>query len=148
MDRAGAVRPPSFPRRGRRKFAADRPAQTRLEALVDAWEGLIGEEDAEEEVGALERFAPPLERLGPPLERLGNARAGAVAALARTLDCPADPNAVATLARRWTMPDAAQSVAVRLPRALRPLLILANAPPSGAGLGALLRTVRLGMFGR
>ena len=109
-------------------FESERDA---LEALVDAWEGFIGEEG---EAGAL--------------ERLGDARGGAVAALARTLDCAADPDAIATLARRWTMPAAAPSVAVRLPRALRPLLILANAPPSGTGLAAMLLTVRLGMFGR
>ena len=102
-----------------------------LEALIDGWEGLIGEEV---EAGAL--------------ERLGDARAEAVAALARVLDCAADRSAIATLARRWTMPDGARSGPVRLPRALRPLVILANAPPSGAGVVALLRTVRLGMFGR
>ena len=102
-----------------------------LEALVDGWEGSIGEEA---DAGAL--------------DRLGDARAGAVAALARTLDCPVDRDAIASLARRWTMPDAAQSAAVRLPRAVRPLMILANAPPSGAGLVALLRIVRLGMLGR
>lgn len=102
-----------------------------LAALVDAWEGLIDEESRTD-----------------ALARLGDARAGAVAALARVLGCPADPGAIAALARRWTMPDAAQSAVVRLPRALRPLMILAHAPPSGAGLAALLRTVRLGMFGR
>lgn len=107
------------------------PERAALEALVDAWEGLIDDE-AREDARA----------------RLAQARAGAVAALARTLDCPADPNAIATLARRWTIPDAARSETVLVPRALRPLLILANAPPSGAGLGALLRTVRLGMLGR
>ena len=109
-------------------FDSERAA---LEALVDAWEGLI---DEHEEADAL--------------ERLGNARAGAVAALARVLDCPADRSAIATLARRWTMPDAARSESAHVPRALRPLLILANAPPSGAGLAAMLRIVRLGMFGR
>ena len=110
-------------------FDSERDA---LEALVDAWEGLIGAE--EEEAGAFQRLA--------------DARANGIAALARTLDCPADPNAIAALARRWTMPDSPQSATVRLPRALRPLLILADAPPSGGGLGALLRTVRLGMLGR
>ena len=110
-----------------------------LEALVDAWEGLIGEEGEGEVEGELEPDA---------LERLGEARADAIAALARTLACAADPGAIATLARCWTMPDAQMSAAVRLPRALRPLVILANAPPSGAGPAAMLRTVRLGMFGR
>ena len=113
-------------------FDAERVA---LETLVDAWESVIGEEGEGE--------------LGPgALERLGEARAGAVAALARTLDCAADPGVIATLARCWTMPEAQMSAAVRLPRALRPLLILANAPQSGAGPAAMLRTVRLGMFGR
>ena len=113
-------------------FDAERVA---LETLVDAWESVIGEEGEGE--------------LGPgALERLGEARAGAVAALARTLACAADPGAITTLARCWTMPEAQMSAAVRLPRALRPLLILANAPQSGAGPAAMLRTVRLGMFGR
>ena len=113
-------------------FDAERVA---LETLVDAWESVIGEEGEG--------------KLGPgALERLGEARAGAVAALARTLACAADPGAIATLTRCWTMPEAQMSAAVRLPRALRPLIILANAPQSGAGPAAMLRTVRLGMFGR
>ena len=107
-----------------------------LEALVDAWEGLIDEEG----------------RTDARVE-LSHARAGAVAALARTLSCAADHDAIAALTRRWTMPDSATLAnaalaKARVPRALRPLVILADAPPSGAGLGALLRIVRLGMLGR
>ena len=103
-----------------------------LESLVDAWEGLIGDE-----AGA------------PDMAALGDARAGAVAGLARTLNCVADPAAMAALARRWSLPDVAQPVPARLPRALRPLLILANLPrPDEAGPLALLRILRLGLFGR
>ena len=103
-----------------------------LESLVDAWEGLIGDE-----AGA------------PEMAALGDARANAVAGLARTLNCVADPAAMAALARRWSLPDVAQPVPARLPRALRPLLILANLPrPDEAGPLALLRILRLGLFGR
>ena len=103
-----------------------------LESLVDAWEGLIGDE-----AGA------------PEMAVLGDARAGAVAGLARTLNCVADPAAMAALAQRWSLPGLPQPVSARLPRALRPLLILANLPrPDEAGPLALLRILRLGLFGR
>lgn len=103
-----------------------------LEALVDAWEGLIGEEAGL--VG---------------MDRLADARAGVVVALARMAGCATDRAAVEILARRWTMRDGPQPKAVRLPRALRPLVILANLPrSSNAGPKALLRIVRLGLFGR
>lgn len=111
------------------RFDGERPA---LEALVDAWEGLIGGEAAVNET-----------------DRLAQARAGAVAALARISDCPVNGGAIEVLARRWTVPDAAQAETVRLPRALRPLVILANLPRSSdAGPLAMLRIVRLGLFGR
>ena len=111
------------------RFDGERPA---LEALVDAWEGLIGGETDE-----------------PEMDRLAQARAGAVAALARVSDCPANADAIEVLARRWTGSDAAQADTVRLPRALRPLAILANLPRSSdAGPWAMLRIVRLGLFGR
>lgn len=111
------------------RFDGERPA---LEALVDAWEGLIDGEAAVNET-----------------DRLAQARAGAVAALARISDCPANGGAIEVLARRWTVPDAAQAETVRLPRALRPLVILANLPRSSdAGPLAMLRIVRLGLFGR
>ena len=110
------------------RFDAERAA---LAALVDGWEGLIGEEADE-----------------AAFERLALARAGAVAALARVVHCPVEPNALAAVARRWTLPGA-PSVSARLPRALRPLVVLANLPrPDEAGPLALLRIVRLGMFGR
>ena len=103
-----------------------------LEALIDGWEGLI---DAEVDGGALTRLA--------------DARAGAVAALARIVGCAADPQAIATLARQWTLPGEGAGAAIRLPRALRPLPILANLPDSArSGPMALLRLARLGMFGR
>ncbi|QGN53809.1 squalene/phytoene synthase family protein [Novosphingobium sp. Gsoil 351] len=109
-------------------FDGERPA---LEALIDGWEGLVGD-DADENA----------------LARLVEARTGAVAALARVIGCPVDGLAIAASARRWTMPCAAIAVQ-RLPRALRPLLILANLPPAEeVGALALLRIVRLGMFGR
>ena len=116
-----------------KSFDGERAA---LEALVDGWEGLI---DAEADGGALARLA--------------DARAGAVAALARIVarivGCVADPQAIATLARQWTLPGEGAGAAIRLPRALRPLLILANLPdPAHSGPMALLRLVRLGMFGR
>ena len=103
-----------------------------LEALVDGWEGLI---DAEAD--------------GGELSRLAEARADAVAALARIFGCVSDLQTIATLARQWTLPRQGASAAIRLPRALRPLLILANLPaPAQSGPKALLRIVRLGMLGR
>ena len=109
-------------------FDAERAA---LEALVDGWEGLIGEGH-----GQAER------------DMLAEARAGAVAALARLLGSAVDPDAIAALAHRWTKPGT-QPAVIRLPRALRPLVILANLPaPDDAGPLALLRIVRLGILGR
>lgn len=121
--------------RGEPLLAALAPFDTEraaLEALVDAWEGLTGEED------------------GPiGMDRLAAARAGGVAALARIAGCAVDRAAVETLAQAWTMPDRVEAKAVRLPRALRPLVILANLPrPSESGALAMLRIVRLGLFGR
>ena len=102
-----------------------------LETLIDCWEAMIDEEPGE---GAF--------------ERLVEARGGAVAALARLLSSRADPRAIAALARQWTRPGA-QAATPRLPRALRPLLILANPPhPGEAGPRAIMRIVRLGLFGR
>ena len=110
-------------------FDAERAA---LEMLVDGWEGLIGDD-----VGTAETA------------RLAAARAGAVAALARIADCPADRAAIEGLTRRWTLPDGERAQGLRLPRALRPLVILANLPrPAEAGPLALLRIVRLGLLGR
>ena len=108
-----------------------------LEALVDAWEGMVDEEPGE---GAFDRLA--------------EARGGAIAALARVLSSRADPQAIAALARQWTRPGAHTATprlprAPHLPRTLRPLLVLANLPrPDQAGPRAMLRIVRLGLFGR
>ena len=111
-----------------KSFDGERAA---LEALVDGWEGLIDDTGSGE------------------LSRLAAARAGAVAALARIVGCAVDPQTIATLAQQWTLPGEGKAKAVRLPRALRPLLILANLPdPAQSGPMALLRIVRLGMLGR
>lgn len=110
-------------------FDSERAA---LEALVDGWEGLI---DAEAGSGEFSRLA--------------EARAGAVAALARVVGCAVDLADIAILTRQWTLPGEGASAAIRLPRALRPLLILANQPdPAQSGAMALLRIVRLGLLGR
>lgn len=111
-----------------KSFDGERAA---LEVLVDGWEGLI------DDAG------------GGELSRLAEARAGAVAALARIIGCAVDPQTIATLSRQWTLPGEGAAKAVRLPRALRPLVILANLPdPAQSGPIALLRIVRLGMLGR
>ena len=66
----------------------------------------------------------------------------------RVLSSRADPQAIAALARRWTRPGA-HTATPHLPRALRPLLVLAHLPhPDEARLRAMLRIVRLGLFGR
>ena len=122
-------------------FDAERGA---LEALVDAWEALIG--------GTPEPSA---------LAALGGARAGALLALARVLGCDAPPTAIQALARRWTLGELARDApgdrspgSSGLPRAMHPLAILAElAADRGAqGLGqrmrGLLRIIRLGMTGR
>lgn len=124
-----------------------------LGALVDGWEGLVGGEgDA------------------AALARLVAARVGVVVALARMLGCPSSCDAVAAMARQWALADlavmldrpeardlaaAAQTPTVRLPREMRPLVILAGMshmshaqPNGGHGVRALLRIVRLGLLGR
>jgi phytoene synthase len=112
-----------------RPFDGEREA---LEALVDAWEGTIARENKEAELAAL-----------------AAARSGAVGALGRVIGCKADPGPVMALARQWTYPGAEAGRSDRLPRALRPLVILANLPAlSQGGLPALARIVRLGMVGR
>ena len=102
-----------------------------LEALVDGWEAMLGGDDGED-----------------GCDTLVDARTRAVTALARLVDCNAEPQAIAAHVRRWTKPGA-QAALVRLPRALRPLVILAHLPRrDDAGLLALARIVRLGMLGR
>lgn len=111
-----------------RPFDGERAA---LEALIDAWEGLIDEEAGE---GAMTALA--------------EARAAAVGALARVLSSPADVRAIGALARRWTVPGIGID-APWVPRALRPLVVLADLPrPGEAGPVAFLRIVRLGLLGR
>jgi phytoene synthase len=112
-----------------RRFDGERAA---LEALVDGWEGLIDDEAGD---GAL--------------THLGQARASVVAALARIVGCAIEPAALVALARRWTLAEQSPSSPIRLPRAMRPLIVLANQPdPAQVGPLALLRIVRLGMLGR
>ena len=128
----------------------ERPA---LEGLVDGWERLVGGDPDPSDIA-----------------ELAGARAEAVLALARLLGCAARMDAVAAMARYWALADlahtlgsneardlaaAAETRAARLPRALRPLIILMDLPrwgevqsADGSGLRALLRIVRLGMVGR
>ena len=122
-------------------FDAERGA---LEALVDAWEGLIG--------GTPEASA---------LAALAGARAAALLALARVLGCDAPPAAVQALAHRWTLGELGRDalgdrppIPPGLPRAMRPLVIVVEfAADRGArslrqGVRGLLRIIRLGMTGR
>jgi len=121
-------------------FDADRAA---LEALVDAWETLVGGQPDPNSLAAL-----------------GDARAGALSALARLLRCDVADAALSALAQRWTLAELAGSLGgerpvARLPRAMRPLAILAelagnsDLPRSGtAGLRRLWRIIRLGTLGR
>ena len=128
-----------------------------LIALVDGWEAMLGE-------------APLADTA---LAALAEGRASAAAALAQV--CGATPHVgeVARLARGWGLGDLAAHVShpderaaavamladhdwtpARLPRALRPLVVLhglARRQREGAdrlGLGALLSAMRLGIFGR
>lgn len=118
-----------------------------LAPLVDAWEALLTE---------------------PPVDAAAFAagRAAALAALARELG--ADPAMVGPFARDWALADLALEwelaaaapvtpVAGSLPRAMRPLAVLAGvtrraAARGGAGAlytpGAWLAAVRIGLFGR
>ena len=120
------------------------PERRALEALVDAWEALVGDTP---EPSAL--------------AGLGGARAGALLALARVLGCEAPPAAIEALARRWTLgelaPDAPgdrSPVPSGLPRAMRPLAIMAelagerHAMTPHERMRGLLRIMRLGMTGR
>ena len=115
-----------------------------LEVLVDGWEQLLGEADA------------------AALANLAEARAQAVVALARILGCEDALDDVIAAARAWSRHDlegnlsevpgaVSGSRAVRLPRPLRPLAILAGlaAQDDGAhGVRGFLRIVRLGLLGR
>ena len=133
------------------------PHRAGLIPLVDGWEALLGE--------------APLP--GGGLSALAEGRASAVAALASL--CGAENHAAiaARLARGWGLGDLATHVShpderatalalmatqdwapARLPRAMRPLVVLHGfaRPRRGArqaaGFGALIGAVRLGIFGR
>ena len=105
-----------------------------LSDLVDAWERTVGEPDAPQAVAA--------------------ARAGAIAALARLVGARVELDAIALAVRRWTLSEMRRELPPgggmpRLPRALRPLSVLA-AMEDGAAHGpwAFARLVRLGLLGR
>lgn len=132
-------------------------SRSALSALIDGWEALLGE-------------APLAEAM---LAQFAQGRADACAALARRLTPAADPQEAARAGRNWALVDLATRVShpeerarglglasrqdwrrPRLGRALRPLLVLhglAERGKSGAGLvsgpAALVRAVRLGLFG-
>lgn len=113
-----------------------------LEGLVDGWEGLVGSD--------LDRAAIPA---------CAEARVAALMALERLLGGNS-AEAVEAVARRWALADLALRLgeeapdvpapAVRLPRAMRPLVVLDGLvrQDGAAGWRALARTMRLGMLGR
>ena len=113
-----------------------------LERLVDGWEGLVGVE--------LDRAAIPA---------CAEARVTALVALDRLTGGSA-AEAVATVARSWALADLTQRLgedrefaarhSIRLPRAMRPLVVLDGLarPGGGSGWRALGRTIRLGLLGR
>lgn len=129
-----------------RPFDSERGA---LEGLIDGWEGLCGDE------------AEPGD-----IARLTEARAAAIAALARLANVPEQAGTISMMAHRWASADLAvrlerpvdpnpaassRSEVVRLPRAMRPLTImddLALHSQDSHRLGTLLRIVRLGLLGR
>ena len=121
-------------------FDPERPA---LEALVDGWEQMIGQPDE------------------AALANLVEARAHAVVALAHILGCRDRDDEVSAAARAWSRRDlasgpngsrsaAGRAAAIRLPRSMRPLVILtalAEQGDSAHGLRGFLRIVRLGLLG-
>ena len=111
-----------------------------LEGLVDGWERTIGGDPSDDERA-----------------RCVAARTDAVVALSRLLGC--EGAEVAPAARDWAQADLALRLGEgadarlplrRLPRAMRPLAILAELAgrPAGSGLRRFARIVRLGMIGR
>ena len=124
-----------------RGWDAERAA---LEGLVDGWEGLVGFD--------LDRSA---------IAVCAQRRAAARVALDRLLGGKA-VEAVGIVAQRWALVDLAERLgepepeltspvaAVRLPRAMRPLVVLDGLARYGNGSAwsALARTIRLGMIGR
>lgn len=113
-----------------------------LEGLVDGWEKLVGFD--------LERAA---------IAECAERRAAALVALDRMMGGDA-AEAVGVVARRWALFDLAArlgepqpeipSTSVRLPRAMRPLVVLDGLARGGGGAAwrEAARTMRLGMFGR
>jgi 15-cis-phytoene synthase len=130
----------------------------RLVPLVDAWESLLGE--------------APLPR--ETIAEFAEGRAQALAGLATALGRPEAARPGAQMGRRWALADLSlhvrhpqerEHVAAliaaegrnrpRLPREMRPLVVLhglamrdLRRPRDKAGMGALLATLRLGIFGR
>ncbi|MDZ4306459.1 squalene/phytoene synthase family protein [Allopontixanthobacter sp.] len=138
-------------------WAGEEPA---LRALVDGWEELLTD--------------PPLP--DSAAENFAEGRAAAFAAIARLAGVDDGQGAVSLAARRWALADLAAKTSasderagvvaiglalgsdpVRLPRAMRPLLVLdglartslaAGGAPLMQGRRNLLSTMRLGLFGR
>jgi 15-cis-phytoene synthase len=130
----------------------------RLVPLVDGWEAMLGE--------------APLPR--EPLAAFAEGRALALAGLAAGLKLPAAAEDAKLVGRSWALADLAlrlshsderaqvgslitaeQDDRPRLPRAMRPLVVLHGLAVrdlgrgnEGSGMGALLATLRLGIFGR
>ena len=122
--------------------------------LVDGWEELLGE--------------APLPRSA--IAGFAEGRAQALAGLATVLGHAASADDTAHLGKRWALADLAGNLshaeeldhvaalvraedvrAVRLPRALRPLVVLhglAVKDRAAGGVGGLLTAMRLGIFGR
>jgi len=108
-----------------------------LEALVDGWERVLGGE-ADDAATA----------------DLVEARAQAMAALARVLGCGSTD--VVQAGRDWARADFDRAPSLRaahehttlLPRAMRPLAVLAGLGQGDHDLRGYLRIVRLGLFGR
>ena len=113
-----------------------------LEGLVDGWEGLVGVE--------LDRAAIPA---------CAEKRVAALAALDRLLG-GSSAEAVGAVARRWALADLTMRLgeesttpsarAIRLPRTMRPLIVLDGLArqDDASGWRAMVRTMRLGMLGR
>jgi phytoene synthase len=99
-----------------------------LEALVDGWEGTVGDPDAAD------------------LAAVADARTGTLLALARLAGARDDPDRIEAASRQWT--SGRTGPAPRLSRTMRPLAILAALAGGRRGLGAWLGIVRLGLLGR
>ena len=134
------------------------PDSDRLLPLVDAWEAMLGE--------------APLPR--EMLAAFAEGRAEALSALAAALGHQEAAGSTGQAGRSWALADVALRLshpqerehvtalignegarAPHLPRAMRPLAVLHGLAlrdlrrgKNGAGMGALLATLRLGIFGR